>query len=303
MDFDLSEAQHRRLDAVSAVVDAAGSSADGEQVDKLLLASDVLDGSDLLDGFMITEELARRGLGGAFGLHALVGDLLPEGRVAGRVAVAEAQQSGPVRFADSASTLIVLDGVHAVLYDPSSLDIRPENTVYGFPFAHVRASGAGRRLPDGHAARIRARWRLALTAEIAGNARSAIAKTADHLTSRRQFGRPLASFQALRHRLADAAVSAEATSWLGREAAFTNDDRAVVRAAWYASNTASTLVPELVQMCGARSFTIEFGLHVFTMRMNCLRLELRGIDRLGLELCELAPARSAGGLQAPAGQQ
>jgi len=284
---------------VSAVVDATGSSADGEQVDKLLLASDVLDGADLLDGFMITEELARRGLGGAFGLHALVGDLLPEGRVA----VAEAQQSGPVRFADSASTLIVLDGVHAVLYDPSSLDIRSASTVYGFPFAHVRVSGAGRRLPDGHAARIRARWRLALTAEIAGNARSAIAKTADHLTSRRQFGRPLASFQALRHRLADAAVSAEATSWLGREAAYTNDDRAVVRAAWYASNTASTLVPELVQMCGARSFTMEFGLHVFTMRMNCLRLELRGIDRLGLELGELASARSGGGLQAPAGQQ
>jgi alkylation response protein AidB-like acyl-CoA dehydrogenase len=88
-------------------------------------------------------------------------------------------------------------------------------------------------------------------------------------------------------------VSAEATSWLGRGAAFVEDPRAVLRAAWYASHTAASLVPELVQMCGARSFTVEFGLQVFTMRMNCLRLELGGIDRLGLELSQLAAREPA----------
>ena len=125
---------------------------------------------------------------------------------------------------------------------------------------------------------------MALIAEISGNADTAIRRTADHLTSRVQFGRPLASFQALRHRLADSAVSAEATRWLGREAAYQDDARSVARAAWYASDTAATLVPELLQMCGARGFTHEFGLHLFIMRLNCLRLELGGIDRLGLEL-------------------
>jgi alkylation response protein AidB-like acyl-CoA dehydrogenase len=97
----------------------------------------------------------------------------------------------------------------------------------------------------------------------------------------------LASFQALRHRLADSAVSAEATRWLGREAAYQDDARSVARAAWYASTTAAALVPELLQMCGARGFTHEFGLHLFIMRLNCLRLELGGIDRLGLELSRL----------------
>jgi hypothetical protein len=29
---------------------------------------------------------------------------------------------------------------------------------------------------------------------------------------------------------------------------------------------------------------MAFGLHTFTMRMNCLRLELGGIDRIGAEL-------------------
>jgi alkylation response protein AidB-like acyl-CoA dehydrogenase len=128
---------------------------------------------------------------------------------------------------------------------------------------------------------------LALIAEISGNANTAIRRTADHLTSRVQFGRPLASFQALRHRLADSAVSAEATRWLGREAAYQDDARSVARAAWYASTTAAALVPELLQMCGARGFTHEFGLHLFIMRLNCLRLELGGIDRLGLELSRL----------------
>ncbi|OLT16459.1 hypothetical protein BJF78_14420 [Pseudonocardia sp. CNS-139] len=101
---------------------------------------------------------------------------------------------------------------------------------------------------------------------------------------REQFGRPLATFQALRHRLAEAAVSAEATRWLTREAAATGDDRQAALAAWYAADTAAALAPELVQLCGARSFTLEFGLHVFTMRLDGLRLEVGGPDRLGGEL-------------------
>jgi hypothetical protein len=293
MDFDLSRPQRDRLDRLDRVVEETGIAADIDQLDKTLLASDVLNGATALDRYMIAEELSRRGLASAFGLYALVCDLLPDGVPSGRIAIVESRRNGPVRFADSASVLVVLDSDRAYLHDQSTIEHRPAQTGFGYPFAQVEVLAPGRRLADRDAERIRARWRMALTGEIAGNARSAILKTADHLKTRVQFGRPLAAFQALRHRLADAAVSAEATSWLGRGAAFVEDPRAVLRAAWYASHTAASLVPELVQMCGARSFTVEFGLQVFTMRMNCLRLELGGIDRLGLELSQLAAREPA----------
>lgn len=284
MDFDLSRSQRDRLGMLGRLIDGAGADADVEQLDDVLLSSSVLRGATVLDRFLIAEEIARLGVSSGFGLYGLVSDLLPDGLPLGRIAITESHRGGPVRFADSASVVVILDAQQAYLHIPDFAQVEPVEAVFGYPFAHVMPTGQGSLLPNGVGDRIRARWRLTMVAEISGNARSAIDTTAGHLKSRVQFGRPLASFQALRHRLADGAVSAEATSWLGREAAFTEDPRSILRAAWYASDTAASLVPELVQMCGARSFTLEFGLHLFTMRMNCLRLELGGIDRLGQEL-------------------
>jgi hypothetical protein len=294
MDFDLNKSQRDRLESVGRLIEAAGSDADVDQLDKLLMSSDALRDATVLDRFLVAEELGRHGLASGFGVYSLVRHVLPDGIAPGRIAVTEAQRSGPVRFGDSAAAVVILDGEQARVYQPGDVEIAPTDAVFGYPFAHVKAACQGIALPDGSGRHIRALWRLALTAEIAGNARSAIARTADHLQSRAQFGRPLASFQALRHRLADAAVSAEAASWLGREAAFDEHPRSVLRAAWYASATAAALVPELMQMCGARSFTLEFGLHLFTMRMVCLRLELGGIDRLSDELSASTPQSVAG---------
>jgi hypothetical protein len=284
MDFDLNDHQRRRLDAVGSLIDKSGAAADAEKLDKALLASDFHRGATVLERFLIAEALARRGVGCGYGLYCLLSDLLPTDLPAGLVAITEANRSGPVRFADTAAVVVQLHAEQATIHAPRRDEVRPANTTSGYRYAHVSLAGQSRALPDGAGVALRTRWRLALIAEISGNARSAIGRTAEHLRSREQFGQPLASFQALRHRLADAAVSAEATTWMGREAAFNHDPRSILRAAWYASDTAAKLVPELVQMCGARAFTIEFGLHTYTMRMNCLRLELGGIDRLGQEL-------------------
>jgi hypothetical protein len=258
--------------------------ADPAALDSLLFASDVAASALVLDRFLIAEELARLGTGAAFGTRILVEDLLPESVPIGGVAIAEAGRRGPVRFADNATALVMLDGNAARLFTRGQSDVSSADTIFGYRYGKVSPSGHGVVLPDGLGEAVRRRWRLALVAEIAGNAHSAIQHTSQHLTSRTQFGRPLSAFQALRHRLAESAVSAAATRWLGRDAAFHDDTHRAVRAAWYASHTAAQLVPELVQMCGARSFTTSFGLHTFTMRMNCLRLELGGIDRIGAEL-------------------
>jgi hypothetical protein len=284
MDFDLNDRQRQRLEAVCSLIDDSDAAADAEGLDKVLLASDFHSSATVLERFLIAEKLARRGVGGGYSLYCLLSDLLPTDLPAGLVAITEADRSGPVRFGDTATVVVQLQADQATIHAPRRDEVRPANTTFGYPYAHASLGGRSRPLLDGAGAALRARWRLALVAEISGNTRSAICTTAEHLRSREQFGQPLASFQALRHRLADAAVSAEATTWMGREAAFNHDSRSILRAAWYASDTAAKLVPELVQMCGARAFTIEFGLHTYTMRMNCLRLELGGIDRLSQEL-------------------
>ncbi|WP_373797840.1 acyl-CoA dehydrogenase, partial [Achromobacter insuavis] len=54
--------------------------------------------------------------------------------------------------------------------------------------------------------------RLMQSAELAGVARQALADSVAYLNTRQQFGRPLASFQALQHRLVDAAMQVELAS-------------------------------------------------------------------------------------------
>jgi hypothetical protein len=128
MDFDLSRPQRDRLDSLNRVVEEAGTAADIDQLDKALLASDMLQGASVLDRYMIAEELSRRGLASAFGLYALVCDLLPDGIPSGRVAIVESSRNGPVRFADSASVLVVLDADRAYLHDQSTITHRPAPT-------------------------------------------------------------------------------------------------------------------------------------------------------------------------------
>jgi alkylation response protein AidB-like acyl-CoA dehydrogenase len=65
-------------------------------------------------------------------------------------------------------------------------------------------------------------WELARTAMVAecvGMMLALIERTAQYLHSRRQFGQPLASFQALRHRMADMALACRRAEALGERAA------------------------------------------------------------------------------------
>lgn len=62
---------------------------------------------------------------------------------------------------------------------------------------------------------------LAASAEIVGMMEAVLAKTRAHLSTRRQFGRPLAAFQVLQHRLADMLVAIEETRSLVEAATMT----------------------------------------------------------------------------------
>ena len=76
--------------------------------------------------------------------------------------------------------------------------------------ATVRCAGAAaRRLGPAALARVRDIAVVALAAEQTGAARRCLELTVDYTRTRVQFGRPIGSFQAIKHRLADLHVLVE----------------------------------------------------------------------------------------------
>jgi hypothetical protein len=287
MDFDLDDRQRTLLGSVEQVVSGSGlarafavSSANGydAELDRALAAAlDAHGDLGLLQRVLIADRLAELGTATTVGLALALGAAGDPGRtVAGFTVVGP---TGLARFGAHAVTAVVGSGTDVRSVDLTGATVEPVQSGFGYPYARIVAAASPIM------ATIDAdRWSTALTlvraAEVAGAAAAAVAGTAAHLRDRVQFGKPLATLQALRHRVAEAAVSADATRWLVRAAAYSSDPREVAVAASYAQQTAAALVPDLVQLGGARSFAREFGPHVHTMRLEALRLELGGPDRL-----------------------
>jgi hypothetical protein len=292
MDFDLDVAQRARLTHLAKVVESTGGhdrafavSVEGgfdAALDGAIGAESELADGDLLDAVLLVHDAARLGLAIDVGTRFVLGRDLPVTIPPGPVGFADLDRRGPVRFGADIASLIVVEGTEArFLTDGFSATDVPSGMSYRY--ADVGGTSGGAALPDGTAAILRRHRLLALSAEIAGAADAGIEMTAHHLTEREQFGRPLGSFQALRHRLAEAKVSAEALGWLVRSAGYADDPQQIVLAASYAIDTASKVATELTQLCGARAFMREFGLQVFTMRMEAARVGLGNQARIAAE--------------------
>lgn len=109
---------------------------------------------------------------------------------------------------------------------------------------------------------------LALAADCLGGAEAALAMTIDYLETRRQFDRPLALFQALKHRVADmkaALAAAQALFW-----ARASDDGAdaVAMGAMKACAAAAyrLIAEEAIQLHGGIGLTMEHSCHLFLKR-------------------------------------
>jgi alkylation response protein AidB-like acyl-CoA dehydrogenase len=119
--------------------------------------------------------------------------------------------------------------------------------------------------------------RLILAATMLGIAQRAFDDALAYVKERKQFGRPIGSFQALQHRLAMCTVWIEGTRRLTFEAAGLDaPEEAAAVAAAHATHAANEVFREMHQMTGAMGFTREHDLHVFSMRLQALRLELGG---------------------------
>lgn len=102
---------------------------------------------------------------------------------------------------------------------------------------------------------------LGRCAEAVGLMHRMLADTADYLGQRHQFGAPIASFQALRHRLADMHLALAQAQALTEAAVIAPQDAIAVASACYGVRDAARIVGEgAVQLHGAMGLTEELTL-------------------------------------------
>jgi hypothetical protein len=116
--------------------------------------------------------------------------------------------------------------------------------------------------------RWRADRRVLAAATFVGVAQEAVRLTADHLRYRHQFGRPLGSFQALQHRLADRATAARGAELLVLRAASYPDEHPARRyfsgvALAAAGDAAVAAASEGMQMFGGYGYSLEYDMHLY----------------------------------------
>jgi alkylation response protein AidB-like acyl-CoA dehydrogenase len=117
------------------------------------------------------------------------------------------------------------------------------------------------------AERLQTQLLLALAADSLGGAAAILALTVDYLKTRRQFDRPLAMFQALKHRVADLKIlleGAEALFWARATAIPTTVEAGALKA--YATATAVSIAEEAIQLHGGIGLTAEHHCHLFLKR-------------------------------------
>ena len=117
---------------------------------------------------------------------------------------------------------------------------------------------------------------LACAAQLLGAGRALLEQSVQHVRQRTQFGRPVGSFQAVKHRLADVAIALEFARPLVAEAAaeLTEGGGTAVRdtsAAKVAATDAARLAARAaLQVHGAIGYTQELDLHLWLTKVQAL---------------------------------
>lgn len=293
MDFELSHDQRAILEAVDTLleryagaeraIELAKKSEYDHALESALAEAGFLelaraDDTGPLEAVLVVQAVARAGGTVAIGANALVAPCVAERSLPAPLALTLAEGTAPARFGAHARALLVLaeDEASWIALEPG--DAEPVRSSFGYPMGRV-SRGPGESLGAGSGERMRSWWRVALAAEVVGTMDAALAVTVDYLKQRRQFGRAIGSFQAVQHRLAECAVLIEGSRWLTYEAAWLGAPaEAAAAAAAHATAAANRVFTETHQLSGAIGYTREHDLHVWSMRLQALRLELGSIS-------------------------
>ncbi|MFD9005962.1 acyl-CoA dehydrogenase family protein [Streptomyces sp. NPDC059582] len=224
------------------------------------------------------------------GRHAAPGPLAET--VAAAVLLAGAAGPGPAKrflpsLASGATMATLAAGPGAYALDGDAADLRLALTPDGLRLAPgagpVRASldparrltpllPGGELLGPGPPSAPAVLWaRLATAAQALGVGLALLDRTVAYVGQRVQFGVPVGSFQAVKHRLADARIALEFARPLVLGAALTMDPADVAAAKVSACEAAYATARTALQMHGAIGYTAEYDLSLWLTRARALR--------------------------------
>jgi alkylation response protein AidB-like acyl-CoA dehydrogenase len=135
--------------------------------------------------------------------------------------------------------------------------------------ATVVVDGPGRRIGGDATAALRQAKDVAcvlLAAEQAGAAARCLELTVAYCAQRVQFGRPIGSFQALKHRMADVHVLVETASAIAEAAAAAPELAAAARV--HCTEAFQTAAAEMIQLHGGIAITWDHDAHLFLKRAH-----------------------------------
>jgi hypothetical protein len=128
----------------------------------------------------------------------------------------------------------------------------------------------------------------ALAAEILGTGSEVLRLATEHTSTRRQYGAPIAAFQSVRHRLAEAKVHLVGAQALLQAAIADGSELAAQIAKAAAGRAHERASAAAIQVCGAMGASLEHPLHRFVNRGTVLDALLGGHR----ELAQLLGARA-----------
>jgi alkylation response protein AidB-like acyl-CoA dehydrogenase len=239
-------------------------------------------GLGVAEAVLVFQELGRALAPGPLAWSHLAADLVP-GAADGDAVVGGLDLGGTVAGAllvehlDSLDALLVLrpEGVERI--DPRALDADPVESSLDplTPVHHVRSVPAGERVASAEVARALREIGAALTAaEMLGIAEATHDLAVAYAKEREQFGRPIGSFQAIKHMLADSFVRREVARASVYAAAATLDHpevgevaRAVAGAKINAGDAAMKNARTCIQVHGGMGYTWEVPAHYYLKRV------------------------------------
>lgn len=229
-----------------------------------------------LDVVLLAEEAGRVALPEPFVEHVLVGAPLlstPEA-ASGETTVTAGDPLAPyAEFAD----VIVLLGTGSVVVPRAGVTLERVQSVDGSRrLARVAAPAGARALTRPELSKAYWRGNLGYAAQLVGLGRHLLDVTVQYVQERHQFGVPIGSFQALKHKLADVRIAIEFAAPLVYRAAYSlahDDPHAALHGSMakaQAADAAMLAARHALQCHGAIGYSFEHDLHLWMKRVWAL---------------------------------
>ena len=165
-----------------------------------------------------------------------------------------------VAWADTADVIFTAAG----MVDPATATLTPHASVDGSRRLFTVAGPS--TPPTGDVAGAFNRSVLGFAAQQCGLADRMLELTVEYVKARNQFGKPVGSFQAVKHHLANARVALEFARPLVYRAAVTLDPVHISMAKRKADDAALVTAKAALQCHGAIGYTTEYDLHLYMKR-------------------------------------